>query len=67
MIQCIGLRKSYGALVAVHDLDLEIAPNTAPVVVGRQAADVSPLSIPIPQRAAAGDCWSAAPRTGRRR
>ena len=48
-------------------LDLEIAPNTAPVVVGRQAADVSPLSIPIPQRAAAGDCWSAAPRTGRRR
>jgi len=27
MIQCIGLRKSYGALVAVHDLDLEIAPG----------------------------------------
>ena len=48
-------------------LDLEIAPNTAPVVVGRQAADVSPLSIPIPRRAAAGDCWSAGPRTGRRR
>ena len=48
-------------------LDLEIAPNTAPVVVGRQAADVSPLSIPMPTRAGPGDCWSAGPRTGRRR
>jgi transglutaminase-like putative cysteine protease len=48
-------------------LDLEIAPNTSPVVVGRQAADVSPLAIPIPRRAAAGDCWTAGPRTGRRR
>ena len=27
MIQCITLRKQYGELVAVHDLDLEIAPD----------------------------------------
>ena len=27
MIQCIALRKQYGDLVAVHDLDLEIAPG----------------------------------------
>jgi ABC-2 type transport system ATP-binding protein len=27
MIQCIGLRKQYGELVAVHDLDLEIEPG----------------------------------------
>ena len=27
MIQCITLRKQYGELVAVHDLDLEIAPG----------------------------------------
>ena len=27
MIQCITLRKQYGDLVAVHDLDLEIAPG----------------------------------------
>jgi transglutaminase-like putative cysteine protease len=48
-------------------LDLEIAPNTTPVVVGRQPDDMAPLSIALPKRAAAGDCWSAAPRTGRRR
>jgi len=48
-------------------LDLEIAPNTTPVVVGRRPDDMAPLSIPLPKRAAAGDCWSAAPRTGRRR
>jgi len=27
MIRCVALRKAYGALVAVHDLDLEIAPG----------------------------------------
>jgi ABC-2 type transport system ATP-binding protein len=27
MIECIALRKQYGELVAVHDLDLEIAPG----------------------------------------
>jgi transglutaminase-like putative cysteine protease len=48
-------------------LDLEIAPNTSPVVVGRQAADAAPLSVQIPTRGTAGDCWTAAPRTGRRR
>jgi transglutaminase-like putative cysteine protease len=48
-------------------LDLETAPNTTPVVVGRQPTDVRPLSISLPTRAAPGDCWSARPRTGRRR
>jgi transglutaminase-like putative cysteine protease len=47
-------------------LDLEVAPNTSPVVVGRQPTDMSPLSIAIPKRGP-GDCWSTVPRAGRRR
>jgi transglutaminase-like putative cysteine protease len=47
-------------------LDLEVAPNTTPVVVGRPATDMSPLSIAIPTRGA-GECWSTRPRVGRRR
>ncbi len=48
-------------------LDLELAPNATPILVGRQPADVSPLSIPIPQRASATccTCWTSAPPSGR--
>jgi transglutaminase-like putative cysteine protease len=46
-------------------LDLEVAPNTSAVVVGRQPTDMSPLSIAIPKRAP-GDCWTVVPRGGRR-
>jgi transglutaminase-like putative cysteine protease len=49
----------------IEILDLETAPNTSPVVVGRRATDNSPLSITLPTRAA-GDCWSAT-ETRRRR
>jgi transglutaminase-like putative cysteine protease len=31
-------------------LDVELAPNTTPILVGRQPADLGPLAIPIPQR-----------------
>ncbi|MEP6914180.1 MAG: transglutaminase-like domain-containing protein, partial [Acidobacteriota bacterium] len=47
-------------------LDLEVAPNTSPVVVGRQPTDMSPLSIAIPRRGA-GDCWTTTPVARRRR
>ena len=47
-------------------LDLEVAPGSTPVVVGRRPTDMQPLSIEIPRRGP-GDCWSAAPRDGRRR
>ena len=39
-------------------LDLELAPNSTPILVGRQPADLGPLAIPIPKRTASG-CWSA--------
>jgi transglutaminase-like putative cysteine protease len=47
-------------------LDLEVAPGSTPVVVGRQPSDMQPLSIEIPRRGP-GDCWVDAPRAGRRR
>jgi transglutaminase-like putative cysteine protease len=37
-------------------LELELTPNAVPVLVGRPASDLRPLSIPIPQRTAGG-CW----------
>jgi transglutaminase-like putative cysteine protease len=49
----------------IQILDLETAPNTSPVVVGRSPTDNSPLSITLPSRVA-GDCWSAT-QTRRRR
>lgn len=50
----------------IEILDLETAPNTSPVVVGRRADDTSPLSIAIPTRVP-GDCWSETPERRRRR
>jgi transglutaminase-like putative cysteine protease len=44
-------------------LDLQLAPNSTPVLVGRQATDMSELSISLPQRRA-GDCWSSRPSRG---
>jgi transglutaminase-like putative cysteine protease len=46
-------------------LDLERAPNTTPVVVGRRPDDASPLSLALPSRAP-GDCWSTPPERRRR-
>jgi transglutaminase-like putative cysteine protease len=37
-------------------LDLELAPNATPILVGRPATDTTPLSIPMPRRSAGG-CW----------
>lgn len=51
----------------IEILELETAPNTSPIVVGRRSDDTSPLSIAVPTRAP-GDCWSTPPqkRRGRR-
>ena len=51
----------------IEILELETAPNTSPIVVGRRPDDATPLSIAIPARAP-GDCWSTPPekRRGRR-
>jgi transglutaminase-like putative cysteine protease len=46
-------------------LDLETAPNTSPVIVGRQA-ESAPMSIVAPARTVAG-CWSPVPERRRRR
>jgi hypothetical protein len=32
-------------------LDVELAPNTTPILVGKQPLDLGPLAIPIPRRA----------------
>jgi hypothetical protein len=37
-------------------VDLEVAPNSTPILVGRQVTDAQPLSIPIPRRDDCG-CW----------
>jgi transglutaminase-like putative cysteine protease len=42
--------------------DVEVTPNSTPVLIGREAADVTPLSIDLPRRQACG-CW-ASPWTG---
>jgi transglutaminase-like putative cysteine protease len=39
-------------------VDLELAPSSPTTLVGRQAGDVTPLSIPIPRRTPGG-CWSS--------
>jgi transglutaminase-like putative cysteine protease len=49
-------------------LHVDLAPGSTPTIVGRQADDLAPLSIPIPQRTAGG-CWSSppiGPRSGTR-
>lgn len=38
--------------------DIEVAPNSTPILVGRQASDPRPLTIDIPQRQACG-CWAS--------
>jgi len=50
----------------IEIVELETAPNTSPIVVGRRPDDTSPLSIAVPSRAA-GDCWSKPPEKRRRR
>jgi hypothetical protein len=39
-------------------LDLELAPGSVPVIVGRADTDTTPLSIALPTRRTDGDCWS---------
>jgi transglutaminase-like putative cysteine protease len=50
----------------IEILELETAPNTSPIVVGRRSDDTSPLSIAVPTRAP-GDCWSTPPQKRRAR
>ena len=38
-------------------LEVEMTPNTSPVIVGRDAADARPLSMALPTRQACG-CWA---------
>ena len=40
---------------------LDLAPGSAPVLVGRRAADMTPPSIPLPTRVGM-TCWSSPPR-----
>ncbi len=42
---------------------VEVAPNSTPILVGRQANDPRPLSLDIPRRQGACGCW-ASPRPG---
>jgi transglutaminase-like putative cysteine protease len=50
----------------IEIVDLDTAPGSSPVVIGRRPNDVSPLSISLPTRAP-GDCWSTPPERRRRR
>jgi transglutaminase-like putative cysteine protease len=42
-------------------VDLELAPGSTPILIGRPAGDLAPLPISVPRRDAGG-CWYAVPR-----
>jgi transglutaminase-like putative cysteine protease len=46
-------------------LDLDLEPNSTPILVGRRDADVRPLEIALPQRQNCG-CWASPCGGGRR-
>ena len=41
-------------------LQLDVAPGSTPILVGRSATDAQSLSIPVPRRQDCG-CWVACP------
>ena len=44
-------------------LDLQVAPGSTPMLVGRTASDMKPMDIPLPRRDPRGrGCWSRPPR-----
>ena len=45
-------------------LDVEIAPGSLPMLVGRAATDPRRLEIPLPRRQEGGGCWSSPTRSG---
>ena len=50
----------------IEILDLETAPGSSPVVIGRRPTDLSPLRVSMPTRSV-GDCWSTPPERRARR
>jgi transglutaminase-like putative cysteine protease len=44
--------------MSMEVLELELAPGSVPILAGRRPTDMSPLSIPLPQRAGGG-CWTS--------
>ena len=59
-----GLDKQAAILPLVGNLkmavtDLEVQPNSAPILVGRAEADTRPLSIPMPVRRQDCGCWAS--------
>ena len=47
-------------------LDLELAPDSTPILAGRQPVDLGPLAIPIPKRQSCCTCLSQPSQTVRR-
>jgi transglutaminase-like putative cysteine protease len=47
--------------IRIAVLDLELAPNSTPILVGRRPTDLSAPAIPLPQRGPSG-CWSSPSR-----
>jgi transglutaminase-like putative cysteine protease len=45
-------------------LDVDLRPGAVPILVGREAAELRPLDLPLPRRTAGG-CWSQPPRSPR--
>jgi len=39
--------------------DLEVAPNSTPILVGRQTSDARPLAFDLPRRAQTRGCWAS--------
>jgi transglutaminase-like putative cysteine protease len=62
-----GLEKQAAILPLIGKIkmtvaDLELAPGSTPILVGRQVNDLGPLAIPIPKRQSTG-CWSVPSRS----
>jgi transglutaminase-like putative cysteine protease len=45
--------------VKIAITDIEVTPNSTPVLVGREATDARPLSIDIPRRSGPCGCWAS--------
>ena len=43
----------------MHVSEIEVAPNSTPILVGRQASDPRPLALEIPRRQGACGCWAS--------
>jgi hypothetical protein len=50
--------------IGIEVLEVELAPHSTPILVGRPPADMAPLAVPMPRRNPSG-CWFSPPGDAR--